>query len=286
MSKSKAFLYSLGAPALYLLLQFAVLFSISIYIIASSLSDGIFPAVQSEFNDFIFEVQDKLLALTLPALLISGVLFLLILLISHRKKAVKLWESIGITRAVSVKTLVLAALAGLSFHIACQGFILATPVPQRWHDANDLATQAFADMTLFTFFISGLFIPFIEEVAFRGFTQRILHHAFSPWATVILQGVIFGAFHANALQTIYAFATAILIGYIYMKSRNLWAAMCCHMAFNSANYLMAFIFYAIYGENGEPGGIVLALMAAGGTTLALLLARNITRKGAQNEEME
>jgi len=286
MSKPKAFLYSLGAPILYMLLQFVVLIAIGMYLMVSALAGGTIPTDPLELNSFTLDLQRELFLYVLPSLIISGALFILIMWLRHKKHSVNLWNVIGITRDVSVKTLCFAALAGLAFHVACQGFIQATPVPQSWYDANDLATQAFADISFLSIITTGLFIPFVEEVAFRGFTQRILHHALLPWSTVIIQGAIFGMFHANSLQTLYAFATGVLIGYIYMKSRNLWASVCFHAAFNSANYLM----FLIFGEDGAPGSIALALMAAGGATLTLLLVKSIEFKKVQDivqkEEIE
>jgi hypothetical protein len=271
MSKAKAFLYSLGAPILYMLLQLVVLIVISMYLMTSAIVGGTIPTDMSEIQSFSLNLQNELFSFMLPALLISGSLFIFVMWLRHRKTSLKLWTAIGATKDVSAKTLCLAAFAGLTFHIACQGFIQAMPVPQNWHDANNAATQVFADINFLSIITASLFVPFIEEVVFRGFTQRILHHAFTPWSAVIIQGAIFGMFHTNMLQASYAFVTGILIGYIYMKTRNLLAAVCFHAAFNSANYLMVLLF----GEYTAPNAVSLALMAAGGATLTLFLVKNI-----------
>jgi hypothetical protein len=282
ISKAKAFLYSLGAPILYILLQIAALFVIAAYFIADTVINGTFPADPSELADFMSDFESGISEYFLVSLIISGSLFILIMWLRHRKASINLWIAIGATKAVSPKTLYLATLAGLVFYITCQGFIQTIPFPQNWHDANASATQVFADIRFFPIITAGLFIPFVEEVAFRGFTQRILHHAFTPWQAVIVQSVVFGMFHMNMLQASYAFATGIVIGYIYMKSRNLWAAVCFHAAFNGANYLMVLIF----GENFVPSSLFLALMAAGGATLTLFLIRNIDFRSFQKEEIE
>jgi hypothetical protein len=279
MSKAKVLFYSLGAPILYLLLHFFVLFIVVTFQIASAASNGTLPTEMTELSQLIYELQSEY---GVPSLLVSGVLFIFILWLRHRKASINLWTVIGITKEVNAKTLCFAALAGLAFHIACQGFFQAMPIPQSWHEANDAATQMFAEISFLTIITVGLFVPFVEEVAFRGFTQRILHHAFTPWQSVIIQGAVFAMFHSNMLQASYTFITGIFIGFIYMKSRNLWAAAAFHATFNSANYLMALLI----GENGISNSAVIALMTAGGATLALLLVRNIEYRGPQKEEIE
>lgn len=289
MSKSKALVFSLGAPLLYYVMQIVASMAALIYFTADALRGQEIPTEQVEILEFTVAMVEKSLAATLPIMLATFIMFVGVLLIVHRKKTTSLWKSIGMTRNISINTLLLAALAGLAFHIACQGFIEAIPVPQTWQDANQAVGDALIDPNnmWFTVLMLCFLIPIVEEIAFRGFAQRILHHAFLPWTAVVLQGLIFGIFHANALQTIYTFATGLIIGYIYMKTQNLWASIVFHMAYNGANFLLDGLI-RLFGGNVEVSALVLALMAAGGTTLALLFVRSIkgTVTADTQKEME
>lgn len=287
MSKSKALVYSLGAPLLYYLMQIIASMAALIYFTADALRGREIPTEQVEIMEFTVAMVERALSSTLPIMLATGIMFVAVLIFVHMKKPVSLWKSIGLTRNVSFNALLLAALAGLAFNIACQGFIEAIPVKQSWLDANQAVGDALVDQNnmWFTVLMLCFLIPFVEEIAFRGFAQRILHHAFLPWTAVAIQGIIFGIFHANALQTIYTFITGLLIGYIYMKTKNLWASIFFHMAYNGANFLLDGI-VRLFGGDMEIGAWVLALMAAGGTTLTLLFVRSIKSTVADDTQKE
>ncbi|MCL1819987.1 MAG: CPBP family intramembrane metalloprotease [Oscillospiraceae bacterium] len=281
-AKLKAIIYSLGVPALYLLAQFVALFIVLFYILMSSIANGTIPIDEYEILRYINdELMEITIANTLPILLITGLIFLLIIFILHIKRPLQLIKNMGMMRDISAKTLSLSALAGFFFNISCQGIIGALPVPESWLEANEVVTESLmGGSILFSVLIVTFFAPFIEEIAFRGFTQRILHTSFRPWLAITAQSIVFAAIHFGGyyLQMIYVFFTALLIGYIYYKTKNFWAAFACHAAYNGANFVVNVILYLLLGEDGEPGLWLLSAMAIGGAVLAILVARVIENR--------
>jgi membrane protease YdiL (CAAX protease family) len=84
--------------------------------------------------------------------------------------------------------------------------------------------------------------PIGEEFLFRGLIQGKLKKAVngSPMPTVILlQGLLFGVYHGNLIQGIYAFFLGALLGLIAYQADNLLPCIIFHMALNSSVCLVS-----------------------------------------------
>lgn len=81
---------------------------------------------------------------------------------------------------------------------------------------------------------SGLLIPIVEEVIFRGIGFRLLRRWISfPWA-MIVSAVVFGIYHGNLVQFVYAAICGVLLAYLCEKYDSIIAPIVSHMAMNIA----------------------------------------------------
>lgn len=78
----------------------------------------------------------------------------------------------------------------------------------------------------------GVFVPIAEELLFRGIVQGELRQAFSEKAAIFLQAALFGLFHMNLIQSVYAFFPALAFGFLYALSRSIAVPILLHMLFN------------------------------------------------------
>lgn len=74
--------------------------------------------------------------------------------------------------------------------------------------------------------------PISEELIFRGVTMRIAQRAFPFWVANIIQAVLFGVFHMNMIQGIYAAVLGLFLGYICEKGGSIYLAIVFHFLFN------------------------------------------------------
>lgn len=99
-------------------------------------------------------------------------------------------------------------------------------------------------MTVPSFFV-GACHPFGEEYGWRGFLQDKFQNRFGKRCGVLLLGIVwelwhmplwFGYYDLSAAYTLLRFFTtpgiAVVIGYVYMKSRNVWVCSFMHFMIN------------------------------------------------------
>ena len=88
------------------------------------------------------------------------------------------------------------------------------------------------EITIFMMIYSVLLAPISEELIFRGVTMRIARRAFPFWIANIIQAVLFGAFHMNMLQGVYAFVLGLILGYICERGGSIYLSIIFHFFFN------------------------------------------------------
>ncbi len=119
-----------------------------------------------------------------------------------------------------------------------------------------------------TFLMVALLAPAWEELIFRGIGQRLAE----AWtrnghAAVWIAAAVFAAVHFQFLSFIPRMALALVLGYAYLYTRNLWVPILAHFA-NNGSYLA----YAwITGAAPEPGSPAVWLAAGSGALAAALL---------------
>ncbi len=114
------------------------------------------------------------------------------------------------------------------------------------------------------FLYAGILAPIAEEILFRGLIQRILL-PFGKKFAIFVSAFTFGLFHGNLIQTPYAFAVGLVLGFVAAEYNILWA-MVLHMI---NNLLLGDLLYRLLGALPEETvslivwGIILAFTVAG-----------------------
>lgn len=106
---------------------------------------------------------------------------------------------------------------------------------------------SYYDETISSLFISdaliaGVYVvvlaPIIEELMLRGILFNRLRFALPFYAANLIQAVVFGIYHWDIIQGIYAFGIGLILGYIFEKTRTLYAPILVHMMINGSGFLI------------------------------------------------
>jgi membrane protease YdiL (CAAX protease family) len=92
--------------------------------------------------------------------------------------------------------------------------------------------------TLITYLFALLIAATGEEMIFRGYAFQLLVEKIGPFATVLPVGVIFGIAHAtnpnaSRLGVLNTILWGILLGYAFLRSRDLWLPIGLHAGWNA-----------------------------------------------------
>lgn len=89
------------------------------------------------------------------------------------------------------------------------------------------------------FFYSILIGPITEELIYRGVTLRQAKKYLPFWAANLMQAILFGVYHMNLMQGIYAFFIGLIFGYVSEKSGNIHSSILLHILFNMWGLLLS-----------------------------------------------
>lgn len=137
-----------------------------------------------------------------------------------------------------------------------------------------------ADIGVLMFFYSVLFGPVCEELIFRGVTMRLFRRALPFWAANLMQAVLFGAFHMNWIQGIYAFALGLVLGILCEKGGSIYCSILFHILFNFWGTVLSQIIEPL--ENSVVFGIVMLLT----TIVSLALGAFLFRAGDRRKKIQ
>lgn len=90
----------------------------------------------------------------------------------------------------------------------------------------------------------------VEELFFRGALQRaLIQLCKSPWAGIIVTGLLFSAFHMEFEGFFPRTFLGIVLGAVYWYSGSLWTVIVAHVFFNGIQVIMAARYPNMVTEN-------------------------------------
>ncbi len=114
--------------------------------------------------------------------------------------------------------------------------------------------------------------PVFEELVFRGLVLGYARKVFPAWFAIIFQAALFGIYHWDLVQGIYAFVLGIFIGYICLKGPGIRYTIPLHMMFN---FIMNVVLIYIADTLGNI--YYIAIIGIGVTIFAMWLFNSATK---------
>ena len=116
-------------------------------------------------------------------------------------------------------------------------------------------TEAFADYDKIVSNVTGagsswvmllavmLVAPIGEEFLFRGLVFRYSKRCLPPWIAIIFQSILFGVYHGNIIQGVYAFVLGTVLGLVAYKFKSVMPGILLHISINvSLIFVPEFLF--------------------------------------------
>jgi membrane protease YdiL (CAAX protease family) len=263
----RALVAALMFPALYLLSQLIVSQVAAIVFTMRMPPELDAESLTTRFADFFERWK-------LPMAALAALLMLLIVLLATRRVRLTSPPMGFVPLRASQAALLLTA--GLCLHLTIVAGLSLLPIPEAlWAENNRVGEMLGSHGPLGSFLTGCLLLPFTEEVIFRGLGYRILRGGFPVRAAIVLQALIFAAFHLNWLQSFYVFPVAVVLGLVYEWTGSLLAPALLHIAFNSAGFALSALAQTLPG--------VPVFVCAAAALGALCALRALYRRRAQEE---
>lgn len=86
----------------------------------------------------------------------------------------------------------------------------------------------------------AIIIPITEEIIYRGLVFSRLQKIIDKRVAILIASVIFGIFHFNLLQGVYAFLLSVILIYVYVKYHSILSCILIHAFANLTAVLTSY----------------------------------------------
>lgn len=155
-----------------------------------------------------------------------------------------LQESVSYRQAFSgwrIPAIVGIAVGGCLF-LSIALSIVEANFPDWFHSYKRTMSVFSAKNQVMTVLYTLLVAPVSEELIFRGAIMERFHVAFPFWMANCFQALLFGVYHMNLIQGLYAFALGLVLGLVRMSAGTVTASMLTHVLFNATSYMLQQLF--------------------------------------------
>ena len=141
---------------------------------------------------------------------------------------------------------------------------------------EESSSSLFAAGVILVIIRTVILAPAVEELIFRGLIFNRIRSFLGFWPAALISAAIFGIYHLNLAQGIYAFIFGILFCLILRRFENLWACIFMHASANLLSVILEFT-----GADYGAVWIYAAVMAACLTLACVLYFLVINKRGTK-----
>lgn len=116
--------------------------------------------------------------------------------------------------------------------------------------STEISQEIYAKQSLWVMIIAVVILaPIAEELIFRGLIFKRMNDYMSAVWAILLSSVLFGVFHENMVQFVYASILGLLFGLLMHTSGSVKMAIAGHMAANAWSVLGPRVIYQLIGDD-------------------------------------
>ena len=203
------------------------------YMITEGTFDGNgFGVVTQDLVDYIY--KNSLYITTVVNLVLIPALGYFIYKDEKRRKQS---ENIEYTKP-GKKAYIVIAVLGIASAIAANGIIAISGLAYLSPAYQEVSEIIYSGGLFIELVSAVVAAPIVEELLFRGLIYTRLKVLMSSNAAIIVSAAIFGIFHGNLVQFVYALIIGLLIAYVYEKYKTIFAPIMFHVSANLISVLI------------------------------------------------
>ncbi|MDD2371557.1 MAG: type II CAAX endopeptidase family protein [Firmicutes bacterium] len=263
---------AIGFTILMLIVYFAVSFGL---IFALGI---IFLIINYPIVDYILIVEkitSNLNQFVVPVMIATNIITLTVVMLIFLGRKDKFINYVGF-RKIRVSDGFLILAFGGFFNILITGLLdLAIkyfPIGQQMKEFESLMEPIMNSGLIMILIAVSISAPIFEEIIFRGIILNDFKKVFPVWAAILVQAILFGVFHGNLIQGVYATILGIILGFIYYKYKSIWAVILLHFSYNTTS-----LFLDQWLHNNLIMQDIILLGIGGSILIAVIMIRSFKR---------
>lgn len=123
-------------------------------------------------------------------------------------------------------------LCGAALAVGMNNVISLTPLPYLFTGYEETNELIFGGGIFLQILGGGIFACIVEELSHRGVTYLRMKHYWGKRNAMICSALVFGIYHLNVVQGVYAFVLGLFFAWVYERYDSLWAPIAAHMSAN------------------------------------------------------
>lgn len=257
------------AASLLVTFWFSVFTAASLVLEGISSPDEMMSGLLTLLTDPLF--NDILLGVTYAALTV-------VFLLWYRKQKDKRIPA-AFDEVFCIRNLAIYLVAGLAAQITvslCLNLILPA-FPQTYERYVTLLESIIGGNIIVAVLSTVVMAPVVEEIIFRELMTKKLCQLFPFWFANIIQALVFGIYHMNIVQGVYAFFLGLLFGYVAYRMKSVWASVMFHGIVNASGLILDYILPDALFESTS--GMIIFIVLCGTITLLLSLLYHTPESG-------
>lgn len=189
----------------------------------------------------IGQIQTQVEGLLIPLMLLGNILTLGLIILIFLARKDKFSQYVGF-RKIKVIDGGLILAFGVFLNILITGLmdlaIIYLPIKKQLEEFESLMEPLMEAGLIPLVLAVSVSAPIFEEIIFRGIIFNDFKKAMPFWLAILTQGLLFGIFHGNWIQGVYATLVGIVLGIVYYKYRSIWAVILLHFSYNTMALLL------------------------------------------------
>lgn len=121
---------------------------------------------------------------------------------------------------------------GAALALSTNNLISLTPLPYLFQGYEEVNDALYGGGILLQILGAGILGCIVEELSLRAITYNRMKHYWGRKNAVIFSAAVFGIYHMNVVQGVYAFILGLFFAWVYERYDTIWAPIIAHMSAN------------------------------------------------------
>lgn len=139
------------------------------------------------------------------------------------------------------KSYLYIAVLGLAANLGLSRLISLLPIDNIIGNYDEIEQVLFSGNLGIQVLAIVIVVPVLEEIIFRGIVYNRLKEYTNKILAAVITSIMFGVYHMNLVQGLYAFFIGLLLVFVYEKYNSIQAPILLHMVANGVSVFLTYI---------------------------------------------